>query len=328
MIALLTLLAALAGAAAPDGLELMRRAGEPPRQAYAALVAVSEARGKVKERLVSVSAWPSGRVTREVSGPSGTVERVIAVDGDLEWVCWPAKKTCRRRALPDPLARRFAPDEELDRAAENYAVSVSTAAPLLGRKTWLVEVRWKTDGALRRRLWLDRERGLVLKAQRYGPDGQALSTMELRTLERPAAAQPPRFSPPQGYRVLEGVEPEFLELEEARASSGLDPRAAQWVPPGFVLESVDVLKPGSKPVIHYRYSDGLSVLSLFQAPPRTRLSFKGRTRENVKVAGAQRATATRAAEGLVLAWSRRGHRFVLVGEAGLETLRKVAESVP
>lgn len=327
MIILLSLLAGLAGAAAPEGLELMRRAGEPPREAYSALVAVSEARGKVKERLVSVFAWPSGRVTREVSGPSG-VERVIAVDGDLEWVCWPAKKTCRRRALPDPLARRFAPDEELDRAAENYAVTVGTSAPLLGRKAWLVEVRWKSDGALRRRLWVDRERGLVLKAERYGPDGGVLSAMELRKLERQAGDEPARFAPPPGYRVLEGVEPEFLELEEARAASGLDPRPAAWVPPGFVLESVDVLKPGSKPVIHYRYSDGLSVLSLFQAPPRTRLSFKGRTRENVKVRGAQRAFATRAAEGLVLAWAHRGHRFVLVGEMGLETLKKVAESVP
>lgn len=126
--------------------------------------------------------------------------------------------------------------------------------------------------------------------------------------------------------VLPAGAAELPGLDRARAETGLTPLTASWLPEGYSFKSLDILPYHGRKIIHYRYSDGVHVLSLFQCPPRLRLDFGSKDREKVRVDGGK-GFFSKNAEGNVLGWSVKGARLVLVGSFALEELEKIAESV-
>jgi negative regulator of sigma E activity len=174
---------------------------------------------------------------------------------------------------------------------------------------------------------VDRRSFLLLRAEARRSDGTLGDAMRMTRLRLGAAQDQAlfRFSPPAGSTVVARAEPDYLALDEAKAA-GFAPRLPTWLPSGYVFESLSIIPKGRRSVVHYRFSDGLSVLSLFQCPPRVRLDLGARLNRRVKLSSG-RGYATRTAEGSVLSWNSGGWRFVLVGPASDETLRRVAESV-
>jgi outer membrane lipoprotein-sorting protein len=314
-------------APAPDALELLRRSQTPPQTAYAAEFSVERgAGGKAAARRVVVRFSPPDLYRREVLGPSGRTLQLVVEDGKTEWISVPARRRVWQGAPADPLAKRFGPDEELERLAENYELELSDGGKIAGRPAWLVALRSRSDGSLARRLWLDRSSALVLRGESFRPDGSLAGTEEAKSLRW--GAQDPdlfRFSPPPGSTVVKRTEPDYLALDEARAA-GLEPRLPAWLPAGYVFESLDVMAKGRRSVLHVRFSDGIEVLSLFQCPPQLRFDLGGRPRRSVRLKTG-RGFRTSTAEGNVLSWSSGGGRFILIGAASGETLRRVAESI-
>jgi outer membrane lipoprotein-sorting protein len=277
-------------------------------------------------RRIEVWAGEDGQVRREVSGPKG-LETLVVSDGSVEWLYVPALKRSWKRPAADPFAKRFGPDEELDRVAENYAVKTEEAGKdEASRPAWRVELSARGGGAVLRRLWLDKKSGVVLRSETLRPDGSLASQMIVQKLAF-GGKEDFTFAPPAGTAVIEGAEQDYLELDEAEETAGFAPRLPSSLPKGYVLESVDVIRRGKNNVVHSRFTDGLNVLSLFQAPPKTRLGLRGRARKPIKVKGAQRALTTWTDDGNVVGWTSRGERFILVGALPVETLRTTAESV-
>src|SRR5262249_5924660 len=99
-----------------------------------------------------------------------------------------------------------------------------------------------------------------------------------------------------------------------------------WLPSGYVFESLDVVPRGGRKILHFRFSDGVNVLSLFQCPPHVQLDFGGENAKKVELPMGEATTAW-TPEGRVLGWSRGSSRFLLVGPLSPETLARVAESV-
>jgi hypothetical protein len=133
------------------------------------------------------------------------------------------------------------------------------------------------------------------------------------------------FSPPPGVVVVQRTAPDYLALDEAKAA-GLEVKLPEWLPSGYVFESLDVMTKGKSRIVHCRFSDGLSVLSLFEGPGRMRLDFGGRQKKRVKLSMG-RVTLAETAEGNVLAWTSKGRRYILVGAVSVPALEKMAESV-
>ena len=313
-----------AAAGLPEPLELLRRSGTPPEKAYAAEFSVE--RPGAPARRVTVRFSPPDLYRRETLGPSGETLQLVVEDGRTEWISVPARRKVWQGAPADPLSKRFGPDEELERLAENYELDVSDGGRVAGQATWLVSLRSRADGVLARRLWLDRASALVLRRESFRPDGSPAGTEAARSLRW--GAQGPaqfRFSPPAGAAVVRRTEPDYLALDEAKAA-GLAPRLPTWLPSGYVFESLDVMAKGKRSVLHARFSDGIEVLSLFQCPPRMRFDLGSRPRRSVTLKTG-RGFRTDTAQGRVLSWSAGGERFILIGAVSDETLRRVAESI-
>src|SRR5690606_10124979 len=106
----------------------------------------------------------------------------------------------------------------------------------------------------KRRLWVDRERGLVLKAEQFAVDGRLAATAEVVALEinGPFDNTLLTFTPPPGTEIEDRreqplgvgttfrVEPWLLSLDEAESLATFHVRVPTSLPAGFELESVQL----------------------------------------------------------------------------------------
>ncbi|MBI4425352.1 MAG: outer membrane lipoprotein-sorting protein [Elusimicrobia bacterium] len=302
----------------------------PPAVPYAGEVSVVSWNGKTtraKELLVEF--LPPGRFRREIVDRYGFTAQVIVSDGQAQWFYDRARRAAWKTAPSDPDYKRLGPEEELELLTENYATVLAGEEKVAGRPCWVVELRTRAGGRAARTLWVDKRHSLVLQSKTYQSDGAVASTMRFVKAEFPERLDPRRFRffPPHGASVHETVlTPDYLELEDARVASGLEPRQPAWLPAGFVFESLNVVPYAGATLLHYRYSDGIEALSLFQCPRTAALGSGELPKERVRLA-AGRGLLSVGPDGKLLEWSGFGQRFVLVGDLPLEALRRVADSV-
>jgi outer membrane lipoprotein-sorting protein len=308
--------------ALPQALEVLRQAMEPDVPAY-------EGKVRVGAKELRVRYEPPGLYRREILDADGKPVQVVISDGKTEWIYDKARRKVWQGEPSDPDEKRLGLDEEFDLLKGNYDVAISSSERVARRAVWRLALRSHFDGALRRRLWVDQKTGLILKSQVFRADGSLASEMEFETAvfpKKPQGAHFFEFSPPRGSHVVKRADPDFMAINEAKSASGLDPRTPDWLPSGYVFESLDVLPRNGRNIIHYRYSDGVNVLSLFQCPARFKLDFGGRNGREVSLASGP-GTLARTAEGNVLGWSDGPSQFVLVGAVPADALERVAGSI-
>jgi hypothetical protein len=83
---------------------------------------------------------------------------------------------------------------------------------------------------------------------------------------------------------------------------------------------------GTLKIIHYRFSDGINVLSLFQCPPKVRLDFGAKAAAAVRV-GSEDGTLAWTQEGQALGWEQGRSRFLLVGPLSADALVRIGASI-
>jgi hypothetical protein len=281
-------------------------------------------RGKSKKSLLRCSpAMDSGLACRrEYGDPKGGVRFVSATDGAREWA-FDAKLN---KVWEGP-----APAGQADPSAEaggQYRIALSTGGKVAGRPTWRLDLLPSLRVGLGRRLWVDREHKLILKEETLLPDGTVALRRRFSKVVYGGRHDPGQFRPEPvpGASRAGRLEPEPAERGRIAADAGFPPRFPDWLPSGFVLNGVDLIPYKDKKIVHCRYSDGAVLLSLFQAPPRARVDLGSKARADVRLASGQ-GFASWTEDAGVLGWASGDTKLVLVAPMGLETLRRVAESV-
>ncbi len=316
--------------AAPDPIEILRRSIALPSVAYSGEVSVLTWFGsKTRARELLVYFSPPGRFRREIVDQSGYLDQLIVSDDKTEWFYDRARRTAWKGAPADADYKILGPEEEYDLLSENYVPRLTGSETIAGFPCWKIEIVALKGGRPLRQLWVEKRHGIILQSKAYQPDGSLASTMRFLRADIPAALDESlfRFQPPLGSRVVTSrLKPGYLELEDARVASGIAPRHPSWLPAGYVFESLNVLPYQGATLLHYRYSDGIDAVSLFQCPRSTRLNFGDLPKENTKI-GSRAASLSFGPDGKILEWPSGGQRFILVGNLPLELLRTVAESV-
>lgn len=314
----------------PDASEILHSTELARTAPYAGEVSVVTWYGKrTRARELLVDFAPPNRFRREIVDHSGYTAQIIVSDGKTEWFFDRAHRRVWKSAPADADYKILGPEEEFDLMAQNYSTRVSGEDTVAGRPCWVVELQAQKDAHAVRRLWIDKQHGLILQAKSFQIDGTLASTMRFVKIDFPKSLEPDlfQFTPPVGTTVVKSaLKPRYLELEDARTASGIGPRHPRWLPSGYVFESVNVMPYKGSTFLHFRYSDGIDALSLFQCPSGVRLDFGDLPSEKVKV-DSVRAWLSFGPDGKILEWPQHGQRFVLVGNLPLETLRRVAESV-
>jgi negative regulator of sigma E activity len=254
---------------------------------------------------------------------------LITKDGWL-WQYFPREGVVIKRKAPVPEEWDMLQQENLDLVMKSYLVRLSHGMPLLGRQSLLVQMDPLDQGSRpMRKIWIDGEKGLPLRGEVYGVDGNLyiLSHFELINYQAPANAEAFRIKVPPGRVIEHGAGTE----ECSYSGKGVTPAiAALWrpavLPPGFILKGMRRTATGGGPRFQQLYTDGLSALSLFQEHGE---------RSPHESAGKVSAVMVGPSSGLVydlglmrlVKWNREGQHFVLVGELSTDSMIKVATSV-
>ncbi|MDE2237313.1 MAG: hypothetical protein KGK30_05440, partial [Elusimicrobia bacterium] len=315
-------LARAAQGAAPEAETLLNWALQPPTTDYRGRMLFLQWFGP-RARADQVRLYRSGeRSRREYLAPDGSLKRVIISDGDKQVVQFVKKGRLLQGDAVGSREKLMSPKQERALLLKNYRLSASGPESVAGRPCWLLKIVPRAAGKPEQTLWLDQETHVLLENKRALP-GKPLAAMVLYTSFKPEDSLPDSlFALNLSSAPLRPVlAPEFLTLAQLNAQTGNALKLPGVLPGGFEFESADHFTVRRSIVRHARYTDGLTVLSLFLTDKPVRMP-RGGSSEGLASASLRLSSA-----GSVLRWRRGRVHYTLLGDVTKELLQNVARAL-
>lgn len=212
-------------------------------------------------------------------------------------------------------------ERELRLLGQQYVLGVDGSEVVDGRPCDIVAVR-RSDGSLAARFWIDRASGLVLRRELLDAEGRMLRSsvfVNLAMRPDPGAVAQSTVAIPQ---------PWTSRVDPASAVVSLPAKGyhvPSQLPGGFVLYDARLGTTSAGPVLHLSYSDGLTVLSVFQQRGRLDVArLDGWRRERA-------GGATVWAHGGMpaqLTWAGRGTVYTVLSDAPRGVVDRVVAAFP
>jgi outer membrane lipoprotein-sorting protein len=237
-----------------------------------------------------------GKNRTEYYCPEALSGMVVIQDGSKLW------KYCPKRDEWEESACRFnlSLDAIHQETLENYELQLVGTDKVAGRTTYVIRAipRSRLDSA--RRVWIDKDCYLIMRSQVESPHGEVVNSSNFTTIEIN-----PKDISQSAFEVKGKIKP-------ARKSG--DPRFGivkpTYLPKGYKLVGVSSLSAGGCCSAHLQFSNGASMISLFQ---RKALKDSQPTHVRSKVTN-------------VLTWAKNGVMFTLMGDVPFSELHKIAKS--
>jgi len=209
---------------------------------------------------------------------------------------------------------------------ENFKIRLVGQQSLLGRVVRGVSLTPKAKAGPRLVLWVDPETGIVLHRRQSNHRGSLLRESRLVALEVGAAQDKSLFSmetTADGMLVQEQARPE-LESPGQLAAKGFPARLWQErLPFGFHLDSARMVQVGEAEILHFRYTNGLTLLSLFLSPYAIESSDIPSDEEADEIED----FAAVSWAGSIHSWEEAERHYVLVGDLSQASLRQVRSAL-
>jgi negative regulator of sigma E activity len=311
---------------AADGKELLRRLGvtatEMNYRGRQMVIDFSRLTPQVTK--LTVVHQLGGNERREYHGSRS----FSVIDGDYFYRYHPAKNLVVKRKLPGEGGFDSLRKESLEQTLASYHLESSPSEPIAGRKAHMYAFLPKKAGSRPgRKVWVDVETGLILKMEIYSPDEKLFHLSVFEEIEYRQSVNPASFTMPipEGVRVVEVGEERCSSPAEAETIAGFPLTLPGYLPEGFVRKCIRALRSISHGEIKVLYSDGLSLLTIFE---RSRFSPISGPNSGLPVRVGERS-ASLYRMGLVSAlnWESSGTYLTILGELPRQELLKVADSV-
>lgn len=120
------------------------------------------------------------------------------------------------------------------------------------------------------KLWVDREKFVQLKVQRFSPSGKITYSAYFTTINYNPEFSPNlfTFTPPEDTRIIR-VPPALprIDIKQAERQAGFSAKLPQYIPEGYQLERshVAVVRMRGQLVLWLPFSNGVDRFSLFQS---------------------------------------------------------------
>lgn len=253
-------------------------------------------------------------------------DSVVVIDGDYFYQYHPKKRVLVKKKLPGEGGYGAIQRENLKQTLISYELRNSPSEAIAGRPTRLYEFVPRRAGTRPlRKVWVDVETGLFLRMEIYSPDDKLIWLSAFEKIDFRPNVTPASFAMkvPSGVRVVEAEEGDCLEPEEAGRIAGFPVGLPDYLPWGFVRKCIRTRKVKSFSEVQVLYSDGLSLLSLFQSSQGRPYGKRGTDIRVGDRAGSLHALGLMSA----LSWKASWAHLTILGEMSREEMLKVAESV-
>lgn len=275
--------------------------------------------------VLRVTHGPGDRRRQEVMAPAGMRGEVIVDNGKTRWHHSP--RTSQVDIAPSELSyKRPALSARL--LERNFRLRVLRKESVAGRPTTVVDVLPRHVGRPSQRLWMDEATGLPLRVERHSPQGGMISSSEFRSIQVPAKlpADAFEFALPAHARVSSSVQmiATGSTLADLKTPMPFPIKMPTYLPPGFEVITVHLFENNGVRSIHWRLSDGLYMLSLFQTD-REHRAQRPAGAHTVTIADAQGFIVGQGAHHM-LCWDTPEGAFSLIGDLTESELTRIAAS--
>ncbi len=243
---------------------------EVPHEGYRDVVVFRHGE-KVRGFRQKVSRDGGGRERVEVLEPPDRRGRLEVCDGKTRWEYYPqANKVIISHVRParpgmgeDSPGQHGPPPQRLQ-------ASYLGDAHVASRTTHIIELSGPAGHPVRK-LWVDREKFVQLKMQRFDLRGNVIYSAYFTTINYRPRFAPGLFvfTPPPNCRIVRMPdELPRMTLDEAQRQVGFKAKLPGYLPEGFELERSRVAVPRMKKhlVLWLPFSNGVDRFSLFQGP--------------------------------------------------------------
>jgi len=232
-----------------------------------------------------------------------------SADGETEVVRAqrPARAWVGAAIKRDP--KVMAPEREREILLRNYRAVLEGEDQVAGRPAWVLSLKPLVSGKPSQTLLVDRETSVILENKRFRARGSFAVHSRFTAFEpRPDLDGALFRAEPDREAVEHGLDPAFFRPDELRAELEEHVPSPETLPGGFVLESTDLYEIRGSLVRHLRYTDGLSVLSVFATDRPVRAPRRSSPTETRP--GAFRLSSS----GKVFRWRSGDRHFTLIGD--------------
>jgi len=281
--------------------------------------------GRTQASQVRIYHEAPDRTRLEYLAAGNQPQRIVVITGRQQIEYVPERNQIIERPAPQP-------DEEgltqqiLPQILANYRVDFESFEPVAGRQARLIDVRSQFPGRPRLRIWVDTESRLILRFERYGPDGALHEASAFLGVQFSPALSPDLFvlTPPPGTQVRKPGPGQNMSVQEIARRVGFTPQVPQYLPPGYQSARSGVVNIRGRPTAAFQFSDGISTLTLFESLGVERSPSNGK---RIRI-GAVEGTVSSQGVATLLHWNAGGVSYTLVGDLRQDDLVHIAASVP
>lgn len=257
--------------AAEKGEDVLRRSLQTPNTPYHGQMIVTHWYGPhTKSEEVNVRFDPPSTFRWDYISPNGAVIRIIQTDGKTERVYLPDQKKVLTGGAAKSVEKKISADDEWTLLEKNYFIVLKNPVKLIGRAADVLQLEPKSEGKLRQTLWIDKESGVILQNKRYRSKGNYVVVsrfIEFDSGKNKTAEPLPTATGEEDHDFA----PDFMTRDQWKEKTHRTTSLPDALTTGFVFESADTFLVDGRPVDHFRYTDGLTSLSIFQTSKPVRL---------------------------------------------------------
>jgi len=271
----------------------------------------------------------------------------MVMNKDERWRLRGERPRGRRPFLSPPPNRMMEqlPLRNIQILLRNHDVRVLNGGSVAGRDTYLIELEPKMPNRPSKKFWIDVEMGVLLKVEDYDFQRRlknvfAFSDIDFepeideatfRKRQKPDERRGPRKGPER--EELWSYGKGKLDLNEVRKTAKLDVIMPEQPPAGFDLQSIQVMSVGRRRNVHLSYTNGLTILSVFQSPdgedhrrpPEDRPPWPGIKAEKANISGVE-CEIMSGGGMLIYRWNHKDLQLTLMGELGKEEMTGIVGS--
>ncbi|MBI3550764.1 MAG: hypothetical protein HY078_17140 [Elusimicrobia bacterium] len=316
--------------AAPDPVALLNEALSP-ETAYQAKMVVTHWFGRqTRTEEVRYTFDPPNHYRAEFLDPSGATERIVVSDGEQELIDFVKQHKVVRGDAVKSRQKLMSEDVERDLLFKNYRATLLGTDKVVGRVTWIVELLPIVPGKQHQRLFIDKETHVILDSKRYRPNGSFAVRSQFTQFD------PIKDLPDEIFRTVPDTttaeasggisRPDYMTMAELERAGGKSLGLPRELPGGFEFESGDFFVVKGHTIRHLRYTDGLTILSLFQTDqpvrqPRAAADSAPPTPKHLS------GSTPHSSAGRVLQWKGGAWHYTLMSDISQELITQIAGSL-
>jgi len=193
-LAIATSAAARAQAQTPDGEAILRRVDDNMGSDNKIMTSVMTVHGRRGSRSIKAKSWVRGRTqsfTEYLDPPREKGTKMLKLEDQL-WTYTP--EADRTILISGHMLRQSVMGSDLSyedmmedpRLANLYTATVARTEEIEGRACWVLDLvsRGGEIAYFKRKVWVDKERFVVLREERFAKSGKLLKTTEVNSVER------------------------------------------------------------------------------------------------------------------------------------------------